>query len=121
MKKPSPLSYMKAQPFRCPSCKRYINFKSDHCRFCLAAITPEMRDAAVMAEQGEIRDLARRSYQRDLAIGIGLIVVAILNAVLLEFDVYFSGWLPCVSAIVMLLGSVFAFIGIRGLLNERKR
>lgn len=120
MKKPSPLSYIKAQPFRCPNCKRYINFKRDYCRYCLAAITPEIRDAAVRAEQGEIKDLALGSYRRDLAIGLGLIGVGIGNVALLELDLYFAGIIPCLSVLAILIGAVFLFMGTRGLLNGRK-
>lgn len=112
--------YFKAQPFRCPSCKRYINFKRDYCRYCLAKITPEVRDAAVLAEQGEIRDVARGSYRRDLAVGFGLIGVGMVNVVHLELDVYFNGFVPCLSVLAILIGAVFLFMGARGLLNRRK-
>ena len=117
--KPKP-DYFKAQPFRCPSCKRYINFKRDECRYCLARITPEIRDSMVRAERSEAKAAAVQGHRLYLAIGIGLTVAGLLNGFLLELDAYYGGWLPCLSALAILLGGVFAFMGIKGLVRERK-
>ena len=72
------------------------------------------------AERSEVKSAAVQGHRLYLAIGIGLAGLGLLNGFVLEFDAYFGGWFPCVSALAVLLGGVFAFMGIQGLMRESK-
>jgi RNA polymerase subunit RPABC4/transcription elongation factor Spt4 len=114
---------LKRQTFPCPACGQIISSEDSICRFCSKEIDDELRGISIGIELRK-RSLARlRNHKIYIgaglcifSIGIGTLLLPLLEAKLGANMVNFSCWTP----IMIAGGLVAAIMGFRGYLAEKK-
>jgi RNA polymerase subunit RPABC4/transcription elongation factor Spt4 len=57
--------------FKCPNCSQYISSKNDVCPKCSFQIPDELKQAAIIAQDNEVKEANRKFYKTMIYAGLG--------------------------------------------------